>query len=69
MYERYWLIKYKYNGFKFITFVYGTEDEMREYMQSELGTDFSYVGATDDEVRYGEKLGLSAYMAPKLNWR
>lgn len=66
MYERYWLITYTHNGFKFVTFVYGTEEEMQEYMKSELGYIPAYSGATDDEVKYGEKLGLSAYLAPKI---
>ena len=39
---------------------------MQEYMKSELGYIPAYSGATDDEVKYGEKLGLSAYLAPKI---
>ena len=64
MYKRNWLVKFKINGFKMVTLVYGTEEEMREYMKSEIGDNFYYVGATDTDVAYGKKLGIPVYLAP-----
>lgn len=66
MYKRNWLIRYDINGFKMITLVNGTEEEMLEYMRSEIGSNFSYVGATDTDVVCGKKLGIPVYFAPEI---
>lgn len=47
-----WLVRLMTNGFESVMAVYGTEEEMRQYLRSELeGCSFSYVGMSDE--RYG----------------
>lgn len=44
MYKRDWLVKYDINGFKMVTLVNGTEEEMREYKETGIiGPNVSYV--------------------------
>lgn len=66
MYKRYWICHYEKNGFSFPIFVYGTEDEMREYMTSELGYQLGYSGATEKEVEAGRALRMKFYIAPEI---
>lgn len=62
MYKRYWVCHYQRNGFDFVVFLYGTEQEIWEYMVSEFGYKLSYSGATDEEVAAGKKLKMKFYM-------
>ena len=49
-----WLVRLMTNGFESVMAVYGTEEEMRQYLRSELeGCSFSYVGMSDE--RYGDQ--------------
>ena len=62
MYKRYWIVKYNTKGFEFPLFLYGTESEMQEYCQSELGYIPAYSGATDIQVEAGKALRLKFYI-------
>jgi hypothetical protein len=73
MYERYWLVWFWKNGFKALMLVHGTERELWKYLNSEIGGgdethtgNYSYRGASLQEVAMAEKMGLSAYLAPKI---
>lgn len=47
--------------------VYGTEEEMRQYLRSELeGCSFSYVGMSDERYGAYKALGGKCYLAPEL---
>lgn len=63
MYKRYWLINVLTNGFESMMLLYGTEDELRNYLDSELPGGYRYHGATDEEVEALKKFGMKAYLA------
>lgn len=65
MYKRHWLISLNTNGFVGKVFVYGTEMETREYIDSEIPGWTGMVGATDNEVAAARTLGLPVYLAPE----
>lgn len=48
--ERVWKIYYRCNGFDMPIAVRGTEDEMLEYVASELGYQYAYRAMSDEEV-------------------
>ena len=66
MYRRVWRLEPVINGFRTFLLVEGTEAEMWEYAQSELGTIPAYTGASEDEVKALKKMGAKIYIAPKL---
>lgn len=73
MYERYWLVAFWKNGFEGKMLVYGTEEELWDYLNSEIGGgderhtgNYSYSGATDAEVEAARLLKIKAYIAPKI---
>lgn len=61
-----WKVRYLHNYFEWPLFVSGTEDEMREYLDSEVGYVGSYRALTDQEVSAVKVLGLKIYIAPQL---
>lgn len=66
MYKRNWLVYTDYYGFKSVLVVYGTEEEMQEYMKSEYGYVPAYTGAIDEEVKAAKTLRLPIYLAPEI---
>lgn len=66
MYRRVWRLEPAINGFHTFLLVEGTEIEMLEYAQSELGIIPAYTGASEDEVKALKKMGAKIYIAPKL---
>lgn len=69
----YWLVGIEKNGFEAKMLVYGTEEEMQEYLNSEIGGaderhtgNYSYSGATEEEVKMARALGIKAYIAPEV---
>lgn len=66
-YRRNWLVRLVLNGFESAMAVYGTEEEMRQYLRSELeGCSFSYVGMSDERYSAYKALGGKCYLAPEL---
>lgn len=63
MYNRIWIVYPEIKGFKVAIFVEGTEDEVRDYMESEFGYMPAYTGATNDEIASAKKLRLPIYIA------
>ena len=63
MYKRYWLIQLMTNGFESMMLLYGTEEELRNYLDSELPNGYRYHGVTDEEVETLKKFGMKAYLA------
>lgn len=64
MHKRNWLVNLDINGLGLVSLlVYGTEEEVREYMKRE---DFYYICATDITVAHGKKLGIPVYIAPEI---
>ena len=45
--------------------VYGTEQELWSYMESEIGYIPGYHGASDKEVEMAKQIGMKAYLCPK----
>lgn len=73
MYKRYWLVAFWKNGFEGKMLVYGTEEELWNYLNSEIGGgddrrigDYSYKGATEEEVKAAKLLKIKAYIAPEI---
>lgn len=64
--RRYWIVRYIYNGFEMAMLVYGTEQEMQSYAESELGYTPRYRGATDEEVEASKVLAMKRYIAPQI---
>lgn len=71
--RRYWLVGFWKNGFEGKMLVYGTEQELWTYLNSEIGGgderhtgDYHYSGATDQEVEMARKLGMKAYLCPEV---
>ena len=76
MYKRYWLVAFWKNGFEGKMLVYGTEEELWAYLNSEIGggTDrttgnYSYHGASDKEVEAAHVLNMKAYLCPEIRYR
>lgn len=65
MYRRYWLIELEQRGFASKCLMYGTEEEIHAYMESEIGYMPSYSGATEKEVEAARLLKIKAYIAPE----
>lgn len=66
MYNRVWKITLNNNGFTSTILVEGTEEEMLDYMDSELsGVWKRYTGATAEEVKLFKQLNTPIYLAPK----
>ena len=61
--KRVWIVRNKENGFEYIILVKGTEDEVVDYIRSELKSAFTYCGATEDEVKMATMLGIKIYLA------
>lgn len=73
MYKRYWLVAFWKNGFEGKMLVYGTEEELWVYLDSEIGGgterttgNYRYSGATDKEVEAARILKLKAYLCPEV---
>ena len=64
--EQIYKIEYSNNGFKYCIFVRGTESEMREYLNSEIGHVGKYHACSKNELHAANQLHLPVYIAPKL---
>lgn len=65
--ELVWRVEYNNKHFKQVIFVRGTEDEVRDYMESEFGFMGKYHACADKEVDAIETLRMPIYIAPKIN--
>lgn len=61
MYKRHWIVKVTRNGFEFKVMLYGTEKELRNYIDTELSDYSGYHGATEKEVEAAKTLGMKIY--------
>lgn len=66
MYKRYWIAHIERNGFDYPLFIYGSEDDFREYCESEIGYVPRYSGATDKDIEAGRQLRMKFYLAPEV---
>ena len=66
MFSRLWRVNISVNNFETCIFFEGTEPEVVDYVNSELG-DYatSYTGAASYEITKAKELGMKIYMAPK----
>jgi len=71
--RRYWLVGFWKSGFEGKMLVYGTEQELWSYLNSEIGGgderttgNYRYQGATDEMVEMARKLGMKAYLCPEV---
>lgn len=64
--EQIWRIEYQNKFFKQLILVRGTEPEMRDYMESEMGFLGKYSACTEKEISAANELKLPIYIAPKL---
>ena len=73
MYKRYWVVKFWTHGFEGQMLVYGTEEELWEYLNSEIGGgdcrttgNYSYHGASQAEYEAAQVLRMKAYLCPEI---
>ena len=65
--EQIWSVSYRHNGFKYSIYVRGTESEMQDYMESEMGFVGSYFALSSKEIDAITTLQTTVYIAPKLS--
>lgn len=72
--RRHWLVGFWRNGFEGKMLVYGTEEEMWDYLNSEIGGgderhtgDYHYTGARKEDIEAARILGIKTYLCPELN--
>lgn len=63
-----WKVKYRQNLFDVFILIQGTEKEMWDYMDSEMGHVGSYYALTDEEIRATELLDIPIYLAPEIRY-
>lgn len=64
--EQIWQIEYSIHGFEYKLFIRGTEPEVHNYMDSEMGYMGGYSSCTDREIEAVKLLKLPIYIAPEL---
>lgn len=64
--EMVWKITYESRLFQHMILVRGTENEMRDYLESEFGYIGRYSACTQQELDAAEILNIPVYIAPKL---
>lgn len=64
--EQVWRVEYREKFFQWVLFIRGTEPEMQEYMESEIGYVGSYHAISDADIDRAKKLGFKIYLAPEL---
>lgn len=76
MNKSYWLVSFWKNGFEGKMLVYGTEEELWEYLNSEIGGgdyrhtgNYSYTGCTKAEYEAAQTLRMKAYICPEVKHR
>lgn len=62
MYRRVWMITCNTNGFKYKVFVEATEENLLQFMKTEIPNAIKYVGATNEEVKAAKILKLPIYL-------
>lgn len=60
-----WMLVIKMNGFTSYMYVQGTEDEMLDYMESEIPTKFKYYALTEYEIKMVKRLDQKIFIAPQ----
>lgn len=76
MYKNYWLVAFWKNGFEGKMLVYGTEEELWAYLNSEIGGgddrhtgNYSYKGANQQEIEAAKVLRMKTYLCPEVTHR
>lgn len=63
--RRVWQIWYENRQFRYFLLVSGTEKEMWDYLDSEMGYVGRYHALTEAEIRQARDLGVPVYLAPQ----
>ena len=58
-----WKVNYHFNGFEAPIAISATEQELIEYMESELGYKYGYRAMTNEEITAWKNCHLKIYMA------
>lgn len=62
-----WQVWYENRMFNYFILIQGTEEEMEDYLYSEMGYVGRYRALPENEVRKARDLGTPIYRAPKIN--
>lgn len=62
-----WQVWYKHRMFNYFILIQGAEEEMEDYLYSEMGYVGRYRALPENEVRKARDLGTPIYRAPKIN--
>ena len=63
--EHIWQVQYEKSRFQYYIYIKGTEDEMREYMESEMGFVGRYSALSEKEKEALHTLRAKVYIAPQ----
>ena len=66
MMSKYWLVRPVVAGFETTMCVYGTEEELRDYLQKYLSGITSYAEIPEDIAQMLMSLSFKMYMCPKV---
>lgn len=64
--KKYWIVRPIINGFETCMCLYGTEEELRQYIQATLNGVTSYAEATEDIAQMFLRLAIKVYMCPNV---
>lgn len=62
-----WQVWYKNRMFNYFILIQGTEEDMEDYLYSEMGYVGRYRALSENEVRKARDLGTTIYRAPQIN--
>lgn len=60
-----WQVWYENRMFNYFILIQGTEEEMQDYLNSEMGYVGRYRALPENEVRKARDLGTPIYLAPQ----
>lgn len=70
MFERnYWVVKPTINGFEFTVIMYGTENELRTYVQQTIPGQVNYMAVNEEVASVFVSNGFKVYMCPMIKDR
>lgn len=64
--KKYWIVRPIINGFETCMCLYGTEEELRQYIQVMLNGVTAYAEATEDIAQMFLRLAMKVYMCPNI---
>ena len=64
--RRFWIVKPVVNGFETNMIMYGTQEELEQYVRNNIGGQVNYIGISSDIVNPLTTIGMKIYMCPTI---